>query len=241
MHLRIIPSDARSGHRSISSIVLSTDCGIFIPYLASHLSRLDMSEWSTFNASRSTFDRGRSNEAADDGHSSAANGKEWKSSSVRLCRTLSAGSCCCLWLEDDVLTYWDDDDVGNVVSDVLCWQQDWPMNNNNSNRSDSIVAAAAARFNWYNTITTPIYADFSQLLYIIAYTATDAFNRYADYCSGVRDFMTAICLERFFFICFTLVSARAERMLKYAAFYRYMTNCQIRGIIHVRCKLQCEF
>jgi len=86
-HSRIIPSDARSGHKSISSIVLSTFWGILIPYLESHWSRLAMSEWSTFSARRSTLDSGRSKPADDDGQSSA-NGNAGKPSarpSSKLC------------------------------------------------------------------------------------------------------------------------------------------------------------
>lgn len=138
-----------------------------MPYLASHWSRLDISEWSTFRANRSTLDRGRSNEAADEGHSSVANGSDWKSSSAKLCRTFSAGSCCCCVRLVDALAYWDEEDVGSVVN----WQREWPANNNKNNRIDIIIscaAAAAARFNWCNTITTPICSDFSAMAIVRA-------------------------------------------------------------------------
>jgi len=136
-NLRIIPSDARSGHRSISSIVFSTDCGILMPYLASHLSRLDISEWSTFSANRSIFDRGRSKAADDEGQSSA-NGNDWKSS-ARLCRKFWATGSSWdgfSWLL--VFTYWEV--VGSVVNDVLGWQRQSLIKKNNNNRAESIAA-----------------------------------------------------------------------------------------------------
>jgi len=139
---RIIPSDARSGHRSISSMVLSTDCGIVMPYLASHLSRLDMSDWSTLSASRSTLDRGRSNAADDDGHS-LVNGREGRSW-VRPRRKLWATGSRCegswRWLETFTCSA---GEVGSVVNDVVvCSPRDKSNNNTNSTVCSIVVWVA---------------------------------------------------------------------------------------------------
>ena len=138
-----------------------------MPYLASHSSRLDISEWSTFSASRSTLDRGRSKEAADEGRSSLTNGKDWKSSSVRLCRKFSAAGNSWdeyLWLL--MFTYWWED-VGSVVSDVLSWQREWLMKNNN-NRTESITTPHVSTNKNNNSISL---RGLQRAIYCIAYAA----------------------------------------------------------------------